>query len=157
MFNFPALVSISQGRVVFRGLDFSFNSGLYYWDGQVLDKIIAAGDALGAKTVNDVTFLRDGFAGNRITFVASYQQGGSGVWLATIGGQTTTPVPMSIANNGSQIAVSWDAAIAGPGAILQSTTNIALPDWQPVASQTDPYILPNLPNLAAFFRLMIPQ
>ncbi len=92
-FSFNSVV-YRDGIVVFRGFDGNGVSGLYFLDvlgGGSLTQIIAAGDQINGETVDSISFLRSGFDGRNIAFVANFDAIDRAIFTATI------PEPASLA------------------------------------------------------------
>ena len=78
-------LSISGESVAFSGGGgASFTRGLYvYRDGEI-HKLIETGDNLDGKVVDGIDFGSEGYSGDQIAFLASFDDGTSGVYLASI-------------------------------------------------------------------------
>ncbi len=140
-------IGLSGGKMVFRGSDTNSNSGIYLDDGHTLEKVVADGDEIGGVQVYSFELSRDGFAGNQLVF-----QAGAALWRATLGGSTPV-VSLQVSITGTNVAVSWDGAAAGAGAILESTDSLTAANWLPVTSQSNPFPASTQSEAARYFRL----
>jgi hypothetical protein len=75
--------SVSGDIVAYHG-DNSFGEGLYVFLGGQREVVIATGDALDGKTVNGFLFGPNGLSGDQLAFTAYFEDGTSGVYIATI-------------------------------------------------------------------------
>lgn len=142
-------LSLSGNRLVFQMRDGAGNSGIYQHANGSLEKVIAGGDEVDGQPLFQFRLDPRGLSGDHLVFY-----GNETLYRTVLGGDGSTPIPVAlqITRTGNQVAISWDAAAAGPGAELQSTASLAAPDWQKVSGQTNPF-LANPTAAAQYFRL----
>lgn len=143
-------LSFSGGRMVFQMRDGSGNTGIYQHENGSLEKVIAGGDEVDGQPIFQFNVHRRGLSGDHLVISGNFA-----LYRTMLGGggPTPTPVKLQITRTESQVAISWDAAVAGPGAELQSTASLAAPDWQKVNGQTNPYPVNTTTAGAQYFRL----
>ena len=74
---------VRDGAVVFSGSELGGSSGVYIDLGGMLQSVIAPGDLLDGRTVNSASFQLGGFDGRNIAFIAQFENGDRGVYLAS--------------------------------------------------------------------------
>jgi hypothetical protein len=80
------LVTVNAGRVAFTSadLEYPYTATVYSDFGGQLQRIAGPGDLLFGQTVTGAWVLRGGLSGNQIAFTASFTNGTSGVFIATV-------------------------------------------------------------------------
>ncbi len=142
-------VSLSGDRMVFRVYDELGNNGIYMHKNGTLTKLISTGQEVNGTPLNSFILHRFGLADDQLVFA-----GNGSLYRAVLGDDPNpTPVSLIITRNGTTASISWDGVAAGPGAVLRSTPSLSNPDWQPVASQSNPFNLTPEPTGARYYRL----
>lgn len=142
-------VSLSGDRMVFRVYDELGNDGIYLHKNGTLTKLISTGQEVNGTPLNSFILHRFGLADDQLVFA-----GNGSLYRAVLGDDPNpTPVSLIITRNGTTASISWDGVAAGPGAVLRSTPSLSNPDWQPVASQSNPFNLTPEPTGARYYRL----
>jgi len=95
--------AIDGDAVVFTATDGAQVLALYTNLGGVLARVIGEGDELDGKTVTNVQIGLDAISGNRIAFLASFADGSSGVFTATI----PEPSPLALLAAGLAALAWW--------------------------------------------------
>ena len=91
--------SIDGKNVAFMSFSvpFSDQQGIYLFDGQSLEKIVALNDLLDGKIVNGLlNFGPEGLSGNRIAFEATFTDDSRGVYVAEIVPEPSTLILLGI-------------------------------------------------------------
>jgi hypothetical protein len=86
-----------------------------------------------------------------LTLGVNVTQQGPHFYGVTLQQTGAAPPQLHIAHSGAQVTIWWDAAISG--FTLQSTTNLANPDWTAVPGVTTNGITLTNPSGNTFFRL----
>ena len=129
--NFVEFGAMSGGDpgAAFLGLDSAGQTGIYYFDGVQLHKIIASGDALHGKTIASLSLSSRGLSGNQIAFQATFSDGTQGI--DTIGLPPAPSAPWRITaveKTGDELRVSF-TSVAGQSYQVQRRSNVASGDW----------------------------
>lgn len=83
-FNFLLDYAISGDDIAFLGADVNnLNRGIFLSENNSLSKVIAIGDPLDGKIINDLKFGRFGLSGGDLAFYAGFEDGSSGIYSAT--------------------------------------------------------------------------
>jgi hypothetical protein len=142
-------VALSDGQMAFQARDELGRDGVFLQRDGALARLLSAGDEVDGTALNFFTLDRHGLEGNQLVFRANFA-----LYRATLeGGSTPDPVVLEITRNDAVVTLSWDAIAAGPNAILQSTTSLTAPNWQPVAAPSNPYQVDVSTAGAQFYRL----
>jgi hypothetical protein len=142
-------VSLSGARMAFRARDDLGNDGIYLHENGTLEKLISTGQEVAGTALNVFTVHRFGLAGDHLIFAGNFA-----LYRAVLGDDPNpTPVSLIITRNGASLSISWDGVVAGPGAVLRSTSSLSNPDWQPVTGQSNPFNLTPEPTGARYYRL----
>jgi hypothetical protein len=98
-------ICLSGSTVAFLGLGSGSQIGIYSGPagGGLLTKLIAAGDSLDGRTVNNLNFGPTGLDGTSLTFAATFTDGTSGVYY----GLTSVPEPSSLVLAGVVLIGGW--------------------------------------------------
>ncbi len=78
--------SLDSGKVAFIGEGATNQKGIYTNLTGTLEKVIAKGDPLDLKTVDDVRFGVEGLSGDQVAFRVNFTDGSSGIYVATLDG-----------------------------------------------------------------------
>lgn len=143
-------IALSGGTIVFVGRDeISGKLGLFLHDGKILERVAEDGDIVEGVELYSFAVSRDGLSANHLVFTSS-----ATIWRATLAGVSPAPT-LIISKIGNDLEVSWDAAVAGAGAALETTTTLSAPNWLAVTNQANPFRVPVAAQGGQFFRLKL--
>lgn len=129
--NFAEFGAMSGGDpgAAFLGLDSTGQTGIYYFDGVQLHKIIASGDALHEKTIARLSLSARGLSGNQIAFQATFSDDTQGIDTIDLPLPPSAPCRITaVEKAGNELRVSF-TSVAGQTYEVQRRGDVASGAW----------------------------